>query len=318
MLIEASLCMLALGFDLPDLSFESFQGLGDGRIRAPEPECGQEDPQGEGQNNSGYKCCGLHAPLQFGIPDCVLRFDFFLRTRGAVVRIGVMDFRYALRALARNPGYAAVVILILAVGIGANTAMFGIVDGVLLRALPFHDPEQLYAVQESVPKFANLAPDFPVNAMHFEEWRRRWTSAEQISLIDARTFNLTSGGEPERVNAARVSANLFPMLGVQPQVGRGFLEEEDHPGRDHVILLSDSMWRRRFHADPNVLGQKVILNDEPFEVIGVMPAGLKMPRLSQLQSMHIEDADPEIWKPLAIKPEELELMGDFNFGVLSV
>ena len=227
-----------------------------------------------------------------------------------------MDFRYALRALARNPGYAAVVILILAVGIGANTAMFGIVDGVLLRALPFHDPEQLYAVQESVPKFANLAPDFPVNAMHFEEWRRRWTSAEQISLIDARTFNLTSGGEPERVNAARVSANLFPMLGVQPQVGRGFLEEEDHPGRDHVILLSDSMWRRRFHADPNVLGQKVILNDEPFEVIGVMPAGLKMPRLSQLQSMHIEDADPEIWKPLAIKPEELELMGDFNFGCI--
>jgi predicted permease len=227
-----------------------------------------------------------------------------------------MDFRYALRALGRNPGYAAIVILILAAGIGANTAMFSLVDGVLLRALPFHEPEQLYAIQESVPKFANIAPDFPVNAMHFQEWRKRWTAAEQISLIDARTFNLTSGGEPERVNAARISANLFPMLGVQPELGRGFLEEEDHPGRDQVVLLSDRIWRRRFHADPNVLGQKVILNDKPFEVVGVMPAGLKMPRLSQLQSMHIEDADPEIWKPLAVTDDELELMGDFNFGCI--
>jgi predicted permease len=227
-----------------------------------------------------------------------------------------MDFRYALRALGRNPGYAAIVILILAAGIGANTAMFSLVDGVLLRALPFHEPEQLYAIQEAVPKFANIAPDFPVNAMHFLEWRKRWTAAEQISLIDGRTFNLTSGGEPERVNAARVSANLFPMLGVQPELGRGFLEEEDHPGRDQVVLLSDGIWRRRFHADPNVLGQKVILNDKPFEVIGVMPAGLKMPRLSQLQSMHIEDADPEIWKPLAVSDDELELMGDFNFGCI--
>jgi predicted permease len=109
---------------------------------------------------------------------------------------------------------------------------------------------------------------------------------------------------------------LFPMLGVQPELGRGFLEEEDHPGRDQVVLLSDGIWRRRFHADPNVLGQKVILNDKPFEVIGVMPAGLKMPRLSQLQSMHIEDADPEIWKPLAVSDDELELMGDFNFGCI--
>jgi predicted permease len=227
-----------------------------------------------------------------------------------------MDLRYALRALGRNPGYAAIVILILAVGIGANTAMFSIVDGVLLRALPFHEPEQLYAVQESVPKFANLAPDFPVNAMHFREWRKRWTAAEQIALIDSRAFNLTSGGEPERVNASRVSANLFPLLGVQPQIGRGFLEEEDNEGRDQVVLLSDGLWRRRFHADPNVLGQKIVLNDSPYEVIGVMPAGLKMPRVSQLQSMHLNDDDPDIWKPFAATKDDLEVMGNFNFGCL--
>ncbi len=227
------------------------------------------------------------------------------------------DLRYALRSLARNPGYAAIVILILAAGIGANTAMFSIVDGVLLRALPFHEPEQLYAVQEFVPQFSSLAPDFPVNAMHAFEWRKRWTAAEQVALIDARTFNLTTGGEPEKVNAERITGNLFPMLGVQPQLGRGFLPEEDQEGRDRVILLSDSLWRRRFHADPAVLGQKLLLNGEPYEVIGVMPAGLKLPRVSQLQSMHLNDADPDIWKPFAATKNDLgDVMGDFNFGCI--
>src|SRR5258708_5034221 len=133
-----------------------------------------------------------------------------------------MDFRYALRSLARNPGYAAVVILILAAGIGANTAMFSIVNGVLLRSLPFQEPERLYAVQEMIPRFANIAADFPVNALHFQEWRKHWASADQIALLNPLTFNLTSGGEPERVQAARISANLFPLLGVPPQIGRGF------------------------------------------------------------------------------------------------
>jgi len=222
-----------------------------------------------------------------------------------------------LRSLGRNPGYAAIVILILAVGIGANTAMFSIVDGVLLRALPFYEPEQLYAVQEAVPKFASIAPDFPVNALHFQEWRKRWTSADQIALLNPLTFTLTSGGEPERLNAARVSANVFPMLGVQPQIGRAFLEEEDQLGRDQVVLISDGLWRRRFHADPNVLGQKLILNDKPYEVIGVMPAGLKVPRLSQLQNMRINDEDPELWKPLALTSDDLEVMGNFNFGCIA-
>jgi putative ABC transport system permease protein len=194
--------------------------------------------------------------------------------------------------------------------------MFSIVDGVLLRALPFHQPEQLFAVQESLPKLAGLPPDLPVNAMHFLEWRKRWTSAEQIAVIDGRTFNLTSSGEPERANAARISVNLFPMLGVQPELGRGFVKEEDQEGRDQVVLLSDSLWRRRFHADPNVLGRKIILNDQPFEVIGVMPDGVKVPRVSQLQSMNIHDDDPDIWKPFAVTKDDMEVMGNFNFGCI--
>ena len=132
------------------------------------------------------------------------------------------DVRYAIRMLGRNPGFAAVVILILAVGIGANTAMFSIVDGVLLRPLPFRAPQNLVAVEEVVPKFSHIAPAIPVNAAHFLEWRKQWSSAEEVALIGGMTFNLDSDGEPERVSGARVSSNLFSMLGVQPQIGREF------------------------------------------------------------------------------------------------
>src|SRR5580658_1818820 len=187
------------------------------------------------------------------------------------------DVRYALRMLARNPGFSAVVILILAVGIGANTAMFSIVDGVLLRPLPFRAPEQLVAVEEVVPKFSNIAPMIPVNAVHFEEWRKQWSSAEELALYGATTFNIDSDGEPERVNAARVSSNLFALLGVQPQLGRSFRGEEDQAGRDQVVVLIDSLWQRRFHADAGVLGRKIILDGKPYEVIGVLPAGLRLP-----------------------------------------
>lgn len=225
------------------------------------------------------------------------------------------DVRYALRMLARNPGFSCVVILILAVGIGANTAMFSIVDGVLLRALPFRAPEQLVAVEEVVPKFANIAPMIPVNAVHFEEWRKQWSSAEELALYGAITFNIDSGGEPERVNAARVSSDLFALLGVQPQIGRSFREEEDQPGRDQVVVLSDSLWRRRFHSDPGVLGRKIILDGKPYEVIGVLPAGLRLPTMAQLESMASNATIPEVFKPFA--NTDRDATGDFNYACIA-
>ncbi len=227
------------------------------------------------------------------------------------------DLRYAIRMLVRNPGFSAVVILILAVGIGANTAMFSIVDAVLLRALQFRAPQNLVAVEEIVPAFSHIAPDVPVNAMHFLEWRKQWSSAEELSLIGGMTFNINSDGEPERVSGARVSSNLFAMLGVQPQVGRTFLEEEDRPGRDQVVMITDALWRRRFHGDRGVLGRKILLDGKPYEVIGVLPAGLRLPTLAQLVSMTASGAIPEIWKPFAVRDEELDSMGDFNYGCIA-
>src|SRR5215475_10999254 len=145
------------------------------------------------------------------------------------------DLRYALRTLGKNPAFSAIVVLILAIGIGANTAMFSVIDGILLRPLPFKDPANLYAVQEVAPKFAHIAPAFPVSAHHLREWRKDWTSAQEIAIYDTYSANLnTPDGEPERLNAARASYQLFPMLGIAPQIGRSFTQEEDAPGRDRV------------------------------------------------------------------------------------
>jgi predicted permease len=227
------------------------------------------------------------------------------------------DLKYALRTLSRNPAFAAIVILILAVGIGANTAMFSIVDGVLLRPLSFHDPARLVAVQEVVPRFASIAPTIPVNAMHFEEWRKSWHSAEQLAMLASHSANLTSGGDPERIIVGRVSSNLFAMLGTRPQLGRTFRDDEDRPGNDHVALLNDALWQRRFHSDPGVLGQKILLDGVPYEVIGVLPAGLQIPRISQLQAMAYGADSPEIWKPFALLDEERGRMGDFNYGCIA-
>src|SRR5579863_2723220 len=224
------------------------------------------------------------------------------------------DLRYGLRMLARSPGFSAIVMLILAIGIGANTAMFSIVDGVLLRPLPFRDPERLFAVQEVMPKFARIAANLPVSAHHLREWRKEWHAADGSAIFNTASVNLTSDGEPQRLVMGRSSAELFPVLGVEPRIGRNFLKEEDRPGSDHVVLMTDALWESRFHSDPGIVGRKILLDGFPFEVIGVLPRGLRVPKVSELQGVHFGDVNPDLWKPLALKESDLEPMGDFNFA----
>jgi predicted permease len=226
------------------------------------------------------------------------------------------DVRFGLRTLARNPGFSAIVILILAVGIGGNTAMFSIVDGVLLRPLPFRDPERLFAVQEGMPKWAHFAVNLPVSAHHLREWRKEWHAAEGIAIFNSGSVNLTSNGEPERLVMGRASAELFQVLGVEPQIGRNFLKEEDRPGSDQVVLITDALWESRFHSDPAILGKKILLDGIPFEVIGVLPRGLRAPKVSELQGMNFGNVNPDLWKPLAVKDADLGPIGDFNYGGL--
>ncbi len=223
------------------------------------------------------------------------------------------DIRYALRTSAKNPGFTAIAIATLALGIGANTAIFSVVDGVLLKPLEFREPGRLVAIHEAVPKFSKIAPRVPVNAMHFLEWRRSVHAFEGLAMIGGSTLNLTGTGEPERLNGARVSSSLFPMLGVQAALGRTFREEEDQPGRDRVVVLSDGLWRRRFAADPTVIGRKIDLDGKPYEIVGVLPKSFHFPKLSQLYAMDIASERPELWKPFAVSKDELSDMGDFNY-----
>jgi putative ABC transport system permease protein len=227
------------------------------------------------------------------------------------------DIRYALRVLGRNPGFAAVAILTLALGIGANTAIFTIFDGVLLRPLPYREPGRLAAINETVPKFAYLAATLPVSADHFLKWRKQAHSFGQIALFEEIEMNLTSGGEPARVQAARASAALFPMLGIQAKLGRTFREDEDKAGHGAVVVLSDGIWSSRFHRDPGIIGRKIVLDSNPYEVIGVLPAGVQLPKTSQMQSLAVPGGYAQLWKPLGLRDGEIEPMGDFNFGCIA-
>jgi predicted permease len=243
-----------------------------------------------------------------------------LRTIPALGRIYSMlfDIRYALRTLARNPGFAVVAILTLALGIGANTAIFTIFNGVLLHPLPYPHAERLVAVQEVVPKFEKFGPTLPVNSWHFREWRKQNRSFDGLALLNSADFTLTGAGEPERLSGARVSSSLFPMLGVQAAIGRTFLEEEDQPGHDRVVVISDRLWTRRFQRNPAVVGSKIVLNGAPFEVVGVLAPSARIPTDEQLYSMAGGVAADDIWKPFAISDDELTIMGDFDYGAIGL
>lgn len=223
------------------------------------------------------------------------------------------EFRQAVRGLWHDRSFSMTVILSLAVGIGANTAIFSLVNGVLLRPPAYRDPGRVVAIGQSIPKFAKLYPELPVNLGILEAWRQRARSFESIAAARPGGANLTGAGEPVVIAGAVMSANLLQVLGVAPKLGRGFLPEEDQAGH-HVVLLADSLWRRRFHADPALLGRDVMLDGEPWQVIGILPPDFVFPSTSGLFS-NLKHA-PEIFKPLGYRADDLKLeMGDFNFWV---
>ena len=222
------------------------------------------------------------------------------------------EIRHLVRALRRSPGFTAAAVLTLGLGIGATTAIFSLIDGVLLRPLAYPNPERLYVIHESFPNVARM----PVNAGHFERWRAATRSFDGLALLRPMTVNLTGRGEPEPVSLARASAALFPMLGVRAQAGRLFLDEEDRAGRDRVVMLSDAFWRRRFDGDPAVIGQSIMLDGEPYDVIGILPPQFRFPKVGLLYETPTASADPQIWKPFGARDFELFPVGNFNFAAV--
>ena len=228
------------------------------------------------------------------------------------------DLRSATRILRHEPGFAALTILTLALGVGANTAIFSIVNGVLLRPLPYGDPDRLVALREMIPAIAQTYPTLPVSARHFTEWRQRASSFGHLSAIDTRSAALTGVGEPEQLDIARVSADLFDTLGVQPALGRAFAQGEDQSGHDRVAIISDSLWRRRFSGSRAIVGKTIQLDSQSYTVIGVLPPWFRFPSARVLDVGQVSASKPELFRPLVFDDDEMkELMGNFNYTVIA-
>jgi putative ABC transport system permease protein len=197
----------------------------------------------------------------------------------------IQDVRYAIRQLVRSPGFTAVAVLTLALGLGANTAIFSVVHGILLRPLPYPDPDRLAMVWVNNPGegIDKDIASFPL----FADWRQQAKSFEQIVAYTGSGFTLTGRGEPEQLRGATVAAGFFPMLGVPVALGRALIDEENLPGREKVVVLGHGLWQRRFGGDPAVVGQTVSLSGATYTVVGVMPRGFQFPE------------EAELWTPLA-------------------
>jgi len=216
----------------------------------------------------------------------------------------IKDVRYGIRNLLKRPGVTAVALITLALGIGVNTAIFSAVDSVMLRPLPLKDPERLVAIWEHTPTLGIVQNQMaPAN---FFDLRNQNQVFEGVGAFSEFSMNLTGEGEPESLDGQLVTANVFSLLGVQPALGRTFAPEEDQLGREHVALLSDALWQRRFNRDPGIINRNITINSESYTVVGVMPAGFFFP---------IREA--EIWIPWAMEPEQASGRGDHYLTVVA-
>jgi len=207
------------------------------------------------------------------------------------------DLRYGLRMAAKNPGFASVTILTLAIGIGANTAMFSIVDSVLLRPLPFRDSARLVVVWEKPPNGNRNV----VSAANFLDWRDQNRVFEKIAATTFRSFNLAGKDQTEQVQGMRVSWDFFELLGSRPILGRGFIPDDDRPGAAHVAVLSSGLWQRKFGGDPNIVGNSLTVDGGKCTVIGIMPPSFRFFGI------------PEIWMPIAL--DRAQATRDFHWLV---
>jgi predicted permease len=182
----------------------------------------------------------------------------------------IQDLRYGWRMLAKTPGFTAVALLALALGIGANTAIFSVVNGVLLRPLPYPEPARLMMIYEA-GKFGQNSVAYP----DFLDWQRENRSFTGLAAFRGDDFNFTGSGQPEHLRGELVSASLLPVLGVNPLLGRNFLPQEDRQGAGGVVMLTDGLWKRRFGGDPNILGKTLTLNAKSYAVIGILPSDFR-------------------------------------------
>jgi predicted permease len=215
------------------------------------------------------------------------------------------DLRLGLRILLRNPGFSATAVLLLALGIGANTAIFSVVNAVLLRPLPYQDPSRIMQIWHVPPakSFPGMTL-FSVSPANYLDWQSQNHSFEEMAAYGGARFNVGGKERSESIQAATVAPNFFSILRVQPLLGRGFTPDDDRPGQGHVVVLGNALWRDRYGADPGVVGRNIVLDGETYNVIGVMPRTFKFPTWAQL------------WTPLAWTDEKRAVRGNHNYLVI--
>jgi putative ABC transport system permease protein len=223
--------------------------------------------------------------------------------RFTVLESMTQDVLFAARMLRRQPGFTIVIVLMLALGIGANTAIFGVVDAVLWRPLPYPNAHEVMALAEQRPREGRFYG--PVAPADFFDWRRDARSFALMAAYQDAAINMTGAGEPERLNILRASPGFLDVLAVPPAQGRDFRPEEETDGRDRVVLLSDGLWRRRFGADPRVVGRRITLDSTPYDVIGILPASFWWP------------SRPDVIAPLALDDHDRTLRAAHFLDVIA-
>src|SRR5262249_18474704 len=214
----------------------------------------------------------------------------------------LQDMRYALRMFRNNPVFTAVAVLTLALGIGANTAIFSVVSAVLLRPLPYPDPDRIFLLTE----VWRGQPGGSVSGGNYADWKAQSTAFDRVAAMQISSFNLATEGTPDRVSGERVSADFFETFRVTPLLGRFFSTEENQPGREQVVILGEKVWKSHFAGDRSILGKLVQLNGRAATVIGVLPASFDP----------LANSD-QLWVPIAFTPERLGMHDEhflFVFG----
>src|SRR5262252_8975476 len=216
------------------------------------------------------------------------------------------DMRFSLRTLRRNQAFSAGAIVVLALGIGANTAIFSVVDAFFMRQLPFDDPSRIMQVWHVPPakSFPGMTM-FAVSPANYVDWRSQSSSFEQMAAYGFRAFTIGGTERPEAVQAGAVAADFFPLLRVQPMLGRTFTPDEDQPGQGHVVVLGYNFWRDHFASDRNIVGRSLVIDGETYSVVGVMPETFRFPSWAKL------------WVPLAWTNENRAVRGNHNYMVIA-